>query len=120
MNELISAEQFATAYALNRAGRLNKTFTLPAVNAFTIGQLLYVLEVETAYLGELYNINAFDQPGVEEGKMLLMRCWASRATMKNARKWTVHRSPLQNTFCKTKKAPSQGLFLYNENAKKSF
>ncbi len=68
MNELISAEQFATAYALNRAGRLNKTFTLPAVNAFTIGQLLYVLEVETAYLGELYNINAFDQPGVEEGK----------------------------------------------------
>lgn len=68
MNELISAEQFATAYALNRAKRLNKTFTLPEVNAFTVGQLLYVLEVETAFLGELYNINAFDQPGVEEGK----------------------------------------------------
>lgn len=68
MNELISAEQFATAYALNRAGRLNKTFTLPEVNAFTLGQLMYVLEVETAFLGELYNINAFDQPGVEEGK----------------------------------------------------
>ena len=68
IRDSISAEQFATAYALNRAGRLNKTFTLPAVNAFTIGQLLYVLEVETAYLGELYNINAFDQPGVEEGK----------------------------------------------------
>ena len=27
-----------------------------------------MLEVETAFLGELYNINAFDQPGVEEGK----------------------------------------------------
>lgn len=68
MNELIQAEQFATAYALNRAGRLNKTITLPEINAFTIGQLLYMLEQETAYMGELLRINAFDQPGVEEGK----------------------------------------------------
>ena len=68
MNELIQAEQFATAYALNRAGRLNKTITLPEINEFTIGQLLYMLEQETAYMGELLRINAFDQPGVEEGK----------------------------------------------------
>ncbi len=68
MNELLSAEQFATAYALNRAKRLNKTITLPEVNAFTVGQLLYLLEMETAFVGELYNIDAFVQPGVEEGK----------------------------------------------------
>ena len=47
---------------------MNKTITLPEVNPFTIGQLLYLFEVQTAFAGELLNINAFDQPGVEEGK----------------------------------------------------
>lgn len=72
LNELIHAEQAATEYALLKAKRLNRTITLPVVNAFTIGQLLYLLEVETAFAGELLNIDAFDQPGVEEGKMLPM------------------------------------------------
>lgn len=68
LNELIHAEQAATEYALLKAKRLNRTITLPVVNAFTIGQLLYLLEVETAFAGDLLNIDAFDQPGVEEGK----------------------------------------------------
>ena len=68
LNELIHAEQAATEYALLKAKRLIRTITLPVVNAFTIGQLLYLLEVETAFAGELLNIDAFDQPGVEEGK----------------------------------------------------
>ena len=68
LNELIHAEQLATEYALLKANRLNRTITLPEVNAFTVGQLLYFMEVETAFAGELLNINAFDQPGVEEGK----------------------------------------------------
>jgi glucose-6-phosphate isomerase len=33
-----------------------------------VGQLLFMLEMATAFAGELLNINAFDQPGVEEGK----------------------------------------------------
>lgn len=68
LNELIQAEQRATEYALLQAKRLNNTIALPEVNAFTIGQLLYFLEVQTAFAGELLNINAFDQPGVEAGK----------------------------------------------------
>jgi glucose-6-phosphate isomerase len=68
LNELIHAEQAATEYALLKAKRLNRTITLPEVNAFTVGQLLYFMEVETAFAGELMEINAFDQPGVEEGK----------------------------------------------------
>jgi glucose-6-phosphate isomerase len=68
LNELIHAEQWATEYALLKANRLNCTITLPEINPFTIGQLLYFMEVETAFCGELLNINAFDQPGVEEGK----------------------------------------------------
>lgn len=68
LNELIQAEQRATEYALLKAGRMNCTITLPEVNAHTIGQLLYFFEVQTAIMGELLNIDAFDQPGVEEGK----------------------------------------------------
>ena len=67
-NELIHAEQAATEYALLKSGHLCHTLTLPEVNAFTIGQLLYFFEVATAFAGELLGINAFDQPGVEEGK----------------------------------------------------
>jgi len=67
-NNLIQSEQMATEYALLKSKRLNMTIILPEVNAFTIGQLLYLFEVQTAFTGELLNINAFDQPGVEEGK----------------------------------------------------
>ena len=67
-NKLLSTEQMATEYALFKAGQVNMTMTLPEVNEFTIGQVLYFFEVATGFMGELMSINAFDQPGVEEGK----------------------------------------------------
>ena len=66
---LLNAEQQATEVALTQNQRSNMTLKVPAVNAFTLGQLIYLLEVATAYAGELYNIDAFDQPGVEAGKI---------------------------------------------------
>ena len=66
--QLLQTEQMATEYALMKAGKMNMTITLPEVNAFTVGELLYFFEVATAFAGELLNINAFDQPGVEGGK----------------------------------------------------
>ena len=68
MSELIQAERMATEFALTQAGRPNLTITLPEINPFTVGQLLYMLEVQTVFAGGLYNINPLDQPGVEEGK----------------------------------------------------
>ena len=67
-NRLIATEQMATEYALQKSGKANMTITLPEVNEFTLGQLLYMFEVATGFAGELLSINAFDQPGVEEGK----------------------------------------------------
>jgi len=67
-NKLIDVERVATEYALLSAGKINMTITLPEVNEFTLGQLLYLFEVATAFAGELMNIDAFSQPGVEEGK----------------------------------------------------
>ncbi len=68
LQELIQAENKATAYALMKAGRMNYTIRMPEVNAFTLGQLLFMLEMQTAYTGALLNINTFNQPGVENGK----------------------------------------------------
>ena len=68
LNELITAERKATEYALTTAKRLNFTITLPEVNAFTIGQLLFMFEMQTAYTGAMLNIDTFNQPGVEGGK----------------------------------------------------
>ena len=68
MNELINAERVATEYALTVKKRLNHTIYLPEVNAFTIGQLLYLFQMETAFIGAMLNIDAYNQPGVENGK----------------------------------------------------
>lgn len=43
---------------------------LPKLNAFYLGALLALYENRTASLGALWNINSFDQPGVEYGKLL--------------------------------------------------
>lgn len=67
-SKLIQTEQLATEYALLKAGKQNMTITLESVNEESIGGLIYFFELATAYAGEFLNINAFDQPGVEESK----------------------------------------------------
>jgi glucose-6-phosphate isomerase len=68
MSKLLNMEQKATEAALCANKRANMTMNLPEISEFTMGQLVYLLETGTAFMGELYNINAFDQPGVELGK----------------------------------------------------
>ena len=68
VGELMWAEQKATAWALAEKGRPSLTITLPRVDAFSVGALLYLLQMATAVAGELYDIDAFDQPGVELSK----------------------------------------------------
>lgn len=67
--QLLEAERSATEYALIKAGRPSIAITLEQINEFTIGALLQFFEIATAYAGEMLGINAFDQPGVEEGKV---------------------------------------------------
>lgn len=68
INQLINSEADATKVALVDYQRPNVTISLDKVDAYHIGQLLYMLEVQTAITGELYNINTFNQPGVEQAK----------------------------------------------------
>jgi glucose-6-phosphate isomerase len=66
--KLIDAERRATAAAMVANGRPNCTFTLDRVDEEHLGGFLQMMEFQTAFLGELLDINAFDQPGVELGK----------------------------------------------------
>jgi glucose-6-phosphate isomerase len=69
LNQLIGAELTGTEYALYRSGRMSQVISLPKVNAHTIGQLLFFFQMATAYAGELLDIDAYNQPGVEESKI---------------------------------------------------
>jgi len=71
LEELMKIEARATRVALARAGRANMSLILPEINPFTIGQLLFLLEVQTVFTGGLYNINPLDQPGVEASKQYI-------------------------------------------------
>ena len=65
---LLNNELLATEFALEKNSRPSVKFTLAELTPENIGALLYLYEVQTAFAGRLYGINAFDQPGVEEGK----------------------------------------------------
>ncbi|MCS6869227.1 MAG: glucose-6-phosphate isomerase [Thermus sp.] len=67
---LLSAEAEATYRALAEAGQKVYTLYLPEVSPYAVGWLLQHLMWQTALLGELWGVNAFDQPGVELGKRL--------------------------------------------------
>lgn len=69
LNDLFRAELEGTRVALTDARRPNATVTFPAVTAHAVGQYLYLMEVAVAVMGEHYGVDAFDQPGVEAGKI---------------------------------------------------
>lgn len=65
MNQLMTAERKATVDALRETNRPVIRVTFPKINESTVAQFLYMLEVETAMAGQLFGIDAFDQPAVE-------------------------------------------------------
>ncbi len=68
MNNLMNAEADSTRVTLADHSRPSVTVTLPKIDGYHIAQLLYMYEVQTAIAGALYNVNAFNQPGVEQAK----------------------------------------------------
>ena len=68
VGELLDAERRGTELALVAAGRPSATIFLDQIDAGSVGGLLCLWELATAYAGRLYNVDAFNQPGVEAGK----------------------------------------------------
>jgi len=68
LQDILNIEFTATEKALTKYGVFNCKLIFPEINEYTVGQFIYFYEIQTAFSGELYDINAYDQPGVEEGK----------------------------------------------------
>jgi len=68
LSELLNNEKKATEYALLESKRPCLTVLFDRVNAYTVGQFIYLYEVTTSFAGALFSINPYDQPAVELGK----------------------------------------------------
>lgn len=68
--KLLHTEMMGTIAALTQNDRPSITLGIQEVDAHNLGSLIMLFEAATAFLGEFYNINAFDQPGVELSKDL--------------------------------------------------
>ncbi|MDH4274807.1 MAG: glucose-6-phosphate isomerase, partial [Gammaproteobacteria bacterium] len=70
VGELFVSELKATRTTLTRRQRPNRTLTLLDHDAYAVGELIVLMEMETVVVAELMGIDPFDQPAVEESKAL--------------------------------------------------
>jgi glucose-6-phosphate isomerase len=56
---------------------------LPRVTPHAVGQLLYLLEVQTSVAGKMLGIDTYNQPGVEAGKEAARALMGAEGPIKN-------------------------------------
>ncbi len=70
MGELMKAEQQATIDTLKNNGCPVRHIYLDIVDEYALGYLMMHYVIETLAMASILEVNAFDQPAVEEGKIL--------------------------------------------------
>jgi glucose-6-phosphate isomerase len=70
IGDLVAAQGRATAETLARNGVPVRTIHLPRLDEEALGELLMHFMLETIVAARLLGVDAFDQPAVEEGKLL--------------------------------------------------
>ncbi|HEY0223856.1 MAG TPA: glucose-6-phosphate isomerase [Pseudolabrys sp.] len=70
IGDLVAAEARATAETLARNGCPVRMIALPKIDEANLGELLMHFMLETIIAAHLLGLDAFDQPAVEEGKVL--------------------------------------------------
>jgi glucose-6-phosphate isomerase len=70
MGDLLDVSQRATAETLARNGRPVRTIHIPQLDERSLGALLMHFMLETIIAADLWGVDPFDQPAVEEGKKL--------------------------------------------------
>jgi len=73
MGDLVAAEARATAEALHARGRPVRQIHVPQIDERGLGALFMHFMLETIVMGRLMRVDPFDQPAVEEGKVLARR-----------------------------------------------
>ena len=79
LGDLMDAEQRATAETLARHGRPTRVISLPRLDEKAMGALMMHYMLETMIAAHLLGVDAFDQPAVEEGKILTRSYLAATA-----------------------------------------
>ncbi len=97
LKKLLDYEYQSTAYSLTSLNRPNYTLELDEINEENVGALIMLSELMTAFMGEMLNINAFDQPGVELGKIYTKACLKVKG-YENERKEIEHFQKNKNFF----------------------
>lgn len=80
MGDLLLAEAEATAATTGKAGRPTRIIRVAEVNERTIGALMMHFILETIFAAHLWKIDAFDQPAVEDAKVLARQYLSSRVS----------------------------------------
>lgn len=70
-NQILQAEYQATRASLHNAGRSVVSLEMQKLTPEVLGQLFMIFELAVVYLAEMLQVNAFDQPGVEESKQII-------------------------------------------------
>lgn len=73
IGDLVRAQQKAIAEALIQARRPVRTIDLECLDEYALGALMMHFMIETILAASLLNVDPFDQPAVELGKMLTRR-----------------------------------------------
>jgi glucose-6-phosphate isomerase len=77
IGDLVAAQGRATAETLAKNGCPVRTIHLVRIDEETLGELLMNFMLETIIAAHLFGVDPFDQPAVEEGKVLAKRYLAS-------------------------------------------
>jgi len=70
MSQVMDAAYLGTSKALTKHKRPNLTIEIPCVDELNLGALFMLFEFQIALLGQLYKVDAFNQPGVEHSKKI--------------------------------------------------
>jgi glucose-6-phosphate isomerase len=73
IGDLVAAQGRATAETLAKNGCPVRTIHVPKIDEESMGELLMHFMLETIIAAQLLGVDAFDQPAVEEGKVLAKR-----------------------------------------------
>lgn len=74
LKTLLDYEYNSTAYSLTTIDRPNYTVALNTITEESMGEFIFYMEMMTAFMGEMLNIDAYDQPGVELSKIYTKAC----------------------------------------------
>jgi len=70
VGDLVTAQARATMEALKNHGKPVRHIKIDELNECSLGALLMHFMLETVIAADIFDVNAFDQPAVEEGKQL--------------------------------------------------